>query len=73
MDPQAVWTRLLDALEARDEAVAMEAAHDLLTWLTRNGFPPEIIPGRKLPEAWSRAVVRFACEFVWKHPGDWQA
>lgn len=66
MDPQAAWARMLDALEAGCQQEAMEASADLLTWLTRGGFPPQVIPGRMFPEAWNRAVVRSACEAVWK-------
>ncbi|MBX7132149.1 MAG: hypothetical protein K1X67_05650 [Fimbriimonadaceae bacterium] len=66
MDPEAVWTRLLDALEAGDEKEARRAALDLLSWINRGGFPPDVIPGRLLPWDWSRAVVHAACLATWK-------
>lgn len=62
MDPDALWCRLLAALESSEWDEVAEAASDLLAWLTRGGFPPQIVPDRTHPRAWSEAVVRSACE-----------
>lgn len=62
MDPQETWGLFLDALENGEEIQAMECAGDLLRWMAKGGFAPQIVPGRKLPEKWSRAVIQFACE-----------
>ena len=57
MDPQATWQRLLDAYSAHDWAEAKEAAEDLLVWLRRNGFPPQILPNPPMDDVWNRAVA----------------
>ena len=64
MDPQATWQRLLDAYSAHDWAEAKEAAEDLLVWLRRCGFPPQILPNPPMDDAWNRAVAVAACRFV---------
>jgi hypothetical protein len=73
MDPEAAWNRLLDALEAGDEKEAEIVALELLSWINRGGFPPDVIPGRLLPRDWSRAVVHTACLAVWNKMdfSDW--
>lgn len=62
MDPQAAWDRLLSALEVGELEEAADVAGDLIAWLDRLGFPPQIFSGHTLPEGWCRVVVRAACE-----------
>ena len=64
MDPQATWQRLLDAYGAQDRTEAKEAAGDLLAWLRRGGFPPQILPGLPMDDAWNRTIAEAACRFV---------
>jgi hypothetical protein len=64
MDPQVTWQRLLDAYSARNWPEAQEAAEDLLIWLERSGFPPQIFPDSPMDDAWNRTVVHAACRFV---------
>ena len=64
MDPQATWQRLLDAYSAHDGAWSTEAAEDLLVWLRKCGFPPQILPNLPMDDAWNRAIAVAACKFV---------
>ncbi len=64
MDPQATWNDLLDAWVEHDWSRLQEAAEDLLNWMNRNGFPPEMLPGRRMGAFWNEPVVRFCCEFA---------
>ena len=64
MDPQATWQRLLDAYSVHDWAESKDAAEDLLFWLGRCGFPPQILPNLAMDEAWNRAIAIAACRFV---------
>lgn len=43
MDPLATWKELLEALTEMDWERALEAAENLLEWITNGGFPPEVI------------------------------
>lgn len=70
MDPEATWCRLLETLESDQREEAAEAASNLLDWLSRGGFPPQVIPGRMLPEPWNRAVTRSACQFALQWAND---
>lgn len=72
MDPEAVWSRLLAALEAGEHNEVADAATSLRTWLKRGGFPPQIVPGRVLPIEWQRAVVLSACQAALQHAGSMQ-
>lgn len=72
MDPEAVWSRLLAALEAGERDEVAESATALLTWLKRGGFPPQIVPGRALPIEWQRAVALSACQAALQHAGSVQ-
>lgn len=62
MDPQVVWKRMLSALEVGNIEEAADAAGDLVDWLDRLGFPPQISSDYQLPDAWCRVVSRAACE-----------
>ena len=64
MDPQATWQRLLDAYSAHDWAESKDAAEDLLVWLGRCGFPPQILPNLPMDDAWNRTIAVAACRFV---------
>ncbi len=64
MDPQATWTRLLDAWKDHDWEALQAAAKDLKHWMARGGFPPDVFPQRNMGPMWNRAVVRAACEFA---------
>lgn len=61
MDPQVTWDRLVTAVESDQWDEAADVAEDLLHWLRRGGFAPQILPGRVLPEAWNRAMVFAGC------------
>ena len=64
MDPQATWTRLLEAWKDHDWEELQEAARDLKRWMARGGFPPDVFPQQSMGSLWNRAVVRSACEFA---------
>lgn len=70
MDPQVTWQRLLDAYSERNWPEAQEAAEDLLIWLERGGFPPQILPDSPMHDAWNRTVVHAACSFVMQEHGS---
>ena len=40
MDPLAAWKELLDALTEMDWERVLEAAENLLEWITNGGCPP---------------------------------
>jgi len=63
MDPQAAWNELLDALAENDLAEAELRAEALVTWLDRNGFPPQTSL-RVLPGHWDEAICRYLCRKV---------
>jgi hypothetical protein len=65
MDPQATWRRMIDAYAIRDFETAREAAEDLRNWLTRGGFPPQILPDPwQMDQSWNRTLAIEACRFV---------
>lgn len=63
MDPQAAWNELLDALAADELADAELRAEALVTWLDRQGFPPQTSL-RVLPGHWDEALCRYVCRRV---------
>ena len=64
MDPQETWRSLLDAWANRNWDEVRELSDDLLVWLNRSGFPPEILSPRKMGTEFNWAVARAACEFA---------
>ncbi len=64
MDPQTTWQLMLEAYCEGDMAAAMEAAEDLVNWLTRGGFPPQVLLGQPLDDDWNRTVAEAACRFI---------
>lgn len=58
MDPQATWTKLLDAYEAQAWPVVREAAESLLVWLAKGGFPPRL---DNLHSKQVRLIVQMIC------------
>ncbi len=74
MDPLAAWKELLDALTEMDWERVLETAENLLDWITKGGFPPEVVElagdEQKLlarnvygPEL-NRSMVDAACRFA---------
>ena len=74
MDPLAAWKELLDALTEMDWERVLETAENLLDWITKGGFPPEVImlagdAQKRLtrnvygPEL-NRSMVDAACRFA---------
>jgi 5,10-methenyltetrahydromethanopterin hydrogenase len=64
MDPQATWKLLLDTYADGDRHEAREAAENLLAWLERGGFPPQVLPDRPMDDAWNQTIARAACQIV---------
>jgi len=64
MDPQATWQLLLDAYSDGNSHEAREAAENLLAWLEKRGFPPQVLPDRPMDEAWNRELAHEVCQFV---------
>ena len=64
MDPQATWQHMIDSYCEGDIAAATEAAEDLVDWLTRGGFPPQVLPDRPMNDGWNRNVAVSACRFI---------
>ncbi|MCA9148127.1 MAG: hypothetical protein KDA92_02445 [Planctomycetales bacterium] len=65
MDPQTTWRRLIDAYAIRDLETATTAAEDLNAWLTRGGFPPQVLPEPwRMDERWNRTLAQAACRFI---------
>ena len=58
------WQRMLDDYNSEDLAQAKQAAGDLLGWLLRGGFPPQVLSSRSMDDAWNRSVAESACRFV---------
>jgi hypothetical protein len=63
MDPQVAWSELLDALADDDLAEAELRAEALITWLDKQGFPPQTSL-RVLPNLWDEAICRYVCRKV---------
>lgn len=70
MDPNATWKRLLEEIAGQTWANAAATAEDLMGWLQRGGFPPDVFSERPLAESWNRALARFTCELVLTEAGD---
>lgn len=65
MDPQATWQRLIDAYATGDFETTREAAEDLLAWLRRGGFPPQVLPDPwQMDKCWNRTLAQAACRFI---------
>jgi len=60
MDPQTVWNELLEALASNNLDEAELKAEALITWLDRQGFPPQTSP-QPLPGRWDEAICRYVC------------
>jgi hypothetical protein len=64
MDPQATWRQLIESWTSHDWETVQESADSLLSWLGRNGVPPETIRGTRVGGEWNRVVVRAVCEYA---------
>ena len=64
MDPQATWRDLLDAWIEHDWSRLQEAATDLLNWMDRGGFPPEMLSDRQMGALWNEPMIRAVCKFA---------
>ncbi len=73
MDPQAAWDQLLCAYSAGDWDAIEKRATDLLEWLDRGGFPPQVIRSPDLGPDFNRALARAGCalalEMLFTHWG----
>ena len=58
MDPQVAWEQLLAAYAEGDWDTLEQRATDLIAWLDRDGFPPNII---KADPDWNAALARAGC------------
>jgi hypothetical protein len=61
MDPQAAWDQLLCAYSEGDWDTIEERATDLLAWLDRGGFPPQVLANPGLGPEWDRVLARAGC------------
>jgi len=64
MDPQAAWDQLLSAYADGDWDRIHELAHELLHWLSRDGFPPKVLPRSDLGPDLNRALAHAGCIFA---------
>ena len=64
MDPQATWTQLVDAYTSHDWEAVLDRAEALQYWLSRHGFPPETVPGKRVGCDWNSVVVQAVCEYA---------
>jgi hypothetical protein len=64
MDPPAAWLLLVDALEAGHWREVREHAQELLDWLERGGFPPDVSKGRVTNRYWNRQIAVYACNLA---------
>ena len=60
MDPNQTWQDLAQAVADDDWETAGEIAEDLLGWLGRGGFPPEITGHREFDVI----AARNACDAI---------
>ena len=60
MDPNATWHEIAQAVADDDWETATQSAEDLLYWLDKGGFPPEITGHREF----DRLVVEKACDAI---------
>ena len=60
MDPNAAWSNLTNAIEAERWVEAAEIADELLCWIVKGGFPPEITGRHPI----DRLITRSLCESV---------
>jgi hypothetical protein len=72
MDPQATWEQLLAAYASGDWDRIEERAQELLAWLGRGGFPPQILSRPDLGVDFDRFLARAGCQFVLETVrGEW--
>ena len=72
MDPQATWEQLLAAYAAGDWDRIEEHAHELLHWLGRGGFPPQVLKHPDLGADFNRALAHAGCLFALETMhGEW--
>ena len=72
MDPQATWDQLLCAFGTGDWDAIEECATELIEWLDRGGFPPQILRQDLGPD-WNRALARAGCLFALETvQGEWR-
>lgn len=64
MDPDATFRELLNAHGTGDWDRVGELAKALLDWMKRGGFPPHVLPGDRIPQAWQRAVTQRVCNLA---------
>lgn len=60
MDPDACMKALADAVGTANWEEAKERAQDMLTWLARGGFPPNVT-GTKIFDS---LMIKAACEQI---------
>ena len=60
MDPNATWHEMAEAVANDDWETATERAGDLLYWIDRGGFPPEITGHKEF----DNLAARNACDAV---------
>jgi len=63
VDPQTAWNNLFEALAESDLAQARSHAADLLEWLEKGGFPPQVTSGH-LEDDLNRRISRSICQQV---------
>lgn len=63
MDPQAVWTSLFEALAESDLAEARNHATNLLEWLAKGGFPPQVTSDLRGNDV-NRRICRKICQQI---------
>ena len=64
MDPQTTWNALLEEWTQCNWLDVLELAEALLEWLSKFGYPPETIEGRRMGADWNRVLATAVCEFA---------
>ncbi len=64
MDPQRTWEMLLDAWVQRNWEDVVELTDALLSWIAKNGFPPEAESPRRLGVDVNLVITQTACQLM---------
>lgn len=70
MNPQATWSQLLAAYKAGDWDSIEEHTQELLHWLDRGGFLPQVIEEPNLGADFNQALAQAGCLFVLETMGS---
>jgi len=64
MDVQQTWEDLLTAWAEHDWQNVQQISQDILEWLERNGFAPEIVSVQRMGNDVNRVLATAACQYM---------